>query len=353
MGLIRFILAVSVLIVHSSPIFGLTIVPGSVAVHSFYIISGFYMAMIYNGKYSKSTRPVADFYVNRLLRLYPLYITVVVLIVVLGIVYGMWLGSWGKLDYYADWYAKEPDSFWSLLIIGISNLTLIGQDVITFFGLKESGQLYFLGLGSDIQLQELLMIPIAWTVSVEILFYLTTPFLAQRKVYTILLAILFTLILRAILYQFFDVGGGFSLYRFAPTELFWFLSGLLSYRLRLTERLPSINGAFLLIIWVCVLILYSFFEYEWLVYTITFLFTPFVFQRFSRSTVDRYLGELAYPIYLGHMLFILIVYANSFPKDFGLGLPLFMMTLAFAVVACELVLKPIDRMRSKRIHPTQ
>lgn len=77
MGSIRFLLALSVLIVHSSPILGVTILPGYLAVQVFYVISGFYMALIYCEKYSNTERPVFYFYSNRILRLYPLYLAVI------------------------------------------------------------------------------------------------------------------------------------------------------------------------------------------------------------------------------------------------------------------------------------
>jgi len=50
MGFIRIILAIAVVIVHTEPIFGFELVRGRVAVQSFFIISGFYMAMILNEK---------------------------------------------------------------------------------------------------------------------------------------------------------------------------------------------------------------------------------------------------------------------------------------------------------------
>lgn len=85
MGLIRFLLALSVVIVHSSPLLGLEIIPGSQAVHSFYIISGFYMTMIFVEKYEGTERPLYYFFSNRVLRLYPLYLLVIILTVLLSL----------------------------------------------------------------------------------------------------------------------------------------------------------------------------------------------------------------------------------------------------------------------------
>jgi peptidoglycan/LPS O-acetylase OafA/YrhL len=51
MGILRFILALSVVIFHAGACWGVKMVQGQVAVQAFYLISGFYMALILNGKY--------------------------------------------------------------------------------------------------------------------------------------------------------------------------------------------------------------------------------------------------------------------------------------------------------------
>ena len=51
MGLLRLLLAVSVVLVHTSGCFGLRPLGAAEAVQTFYIISGFYMAMILTEKY--------------------------------------------------------------------------------------------------------------------------------------------------------------------------------------------------------------------------------------------------------------------------------------------------------------
>lgn len=350
MGFIRFILALSVLIAHSSPIVGFSIVPGYLAVQSFYIISGFYMAMVYVEKYSVTANPIANFYSNRFLRLYPLYLLTVVLTILLSLFFGLWLGSYGKLEYYFQAYNKQPDSLGALLTVLFFNITLIGQDVLTFFNINQSGDFYFLGLGTNIQLQELLFIPIAWTVSVELLFYLVTPFVANKKVKLLLLLLGIVMLLRLLLFLAFDVRTGFPIYRFAPTEFFWFLLGILSYKISKMHWYPrKIAGTPAVIIWIAALFSYKFYQVDWIIFGMTFLFTPIVFDAFSKSKTDRYLGDLSYPLYISHLLFLMIVTANSFPKQFGLGAPLFLITLIFSVLVYEFFLKPIDRWRSKRM----
>jgi len=56
MGLLRLILAISVVLAHTSYIFGFGLVGGQAAVQAFYIISGFYMALVLNEKYIGENR---------------------------------------------------------------------------------------------------------------------------------------------------------------------------------------------------------------------------------------------------------------------------------------------------------
>src|SRR5574340_1067478 len=72
MGILRFILALTVIIAHSEPLYGFVFIEKVMAVQSFYIISGFYMAFILNEKYV-GPGSYRIFITNRILRLYPAY----------------------------------------------------------------------------------------------------------------------------------------------------------------------------------------------------------------------------------------------------------------------------------------
>ena len=72
MGLIRFFLAYSVVVGHFLYFPTFRLIGTDTAVEAFFIISGFYIAMILNGRYSS----IKDFWINRFLRLYPAYIVI-------------------------------------------------------------------------------------------------------------------------------------------------------------------------------------------------------------------------------------------------------------------------------------
>lgn len=351
MGIIRFLLALSVLIVHSSPLFGIEILPGYLAVQSFYIISGFYMTLIFTEKYIGSSRPKYYFFSNRLLRLYPLYLLIIVMTLAISIVYGVWLGSYGKLQYYIEAYQQHPNNLMSLVTIMFLNFSLIGQDWITFFQIDNLSGLKFTGLRGDMQMQEFLFVPIAWTVSVELFFYLLTPLIVTKNKAFILCGLLGVIFFRIFLYIAFDIGDGFGIYRFAPTELFWFLLGVLSFKLSKEKLLPDKRYGFIaLFILLFSLFSYRFFKSDFLIFSLFFFCIPAVFYKFSGYKFDRYIGELAYPLYISHSFFLLIISANRFPKNLGTGLPLFVMTILFSIFCHYFFLKRIESFRITRIH---
>src|SRR5450759_1833879 len=82
MGIIRVLLALSVVAAHFGGIWNLRFVGGQVAVQSFYIISGFYMSLILNEKYVGKNKSYKLFITNRFLRLYPIYWTVLLLTII-------------------------------------------------------------------------------------------------------------------------------------------------------------------------------------------------------------------------------------------------------------------------------
>jgi peptidoglycan/LPS O-acetylase OafA/YrhL len=69
MGVLRTLLALSVVLSHSGPLFGIELVGGQLAVQSFYMISGFYMTMVLTEKYVNANSSYRLFISNRILRL--------------------------------------------------------------------------------------------------------------------------------------------------------------------------------------------------------------------------------------------------------------------------------------------
>lgn len=123
MGVIRLLLAVSVVLAHTSSLFDFRFVGGKLAVELFYIISGFYMALVLTEKYNMKNS-YKLFITNRMLKLYPIYWVVAILTILLSISIVISSGGndWGSLQAYKD-YSSQMSGF-SLVFLVLSNIIL-------------------------------------------------------------------------------------------------------------------------------------------------------------------------------------------------------------------------------------
>jgi len=139
MGLIRILLAITVVVGHSgSTLFGYTFVGGSIAVQTFYIISGFYMALILNEKYT-GKKSYSLFITNRFLRLYPVYWIVLFLslIMVVFSIATEGIKPEASLYKYTQEYAYIPKiSTPILVLLVVVNVAIFFTDTIMFLGVN-------------------------------------------------------------------------------------------------------------------------------------------------------------------------------------------------------------------------
>jgi peptidoglycan/LPS O-acetylase OafA/YrhL len=237
MGILRLILAIAVVIAHSEAICGFKLVNGSVAVQAFYIISGFYMAMILNEKYIGTNHSYKLFITNRFLRLFPVYWVVLLCTLFIALVIYFY-SNVGILNLYSEYYSfMNLGSFFFLIF---TNLCLFFQDFVMFLGLDTTTGSLFLSSNfreTNPMLYQFLFIPQAWTIGVELMFYLIAPLLVQTKTKYIAVLIGCSLLLRLILMFGLDLKHDPWTYRFFLTELVFFLAGILAYRIY--KQLPS------------------------------------------------------------------------------------------------------------------
>lgn len=357
MGLLRFILAITVVIAHSSSIFGFTFVGGVIAVQAFYIISGFYMTMILNEKYIGVNDSYKLFISNRLLRLYPIYWSVLFLTILFSLALTFYTNgkNSGNFTIYKDYF--DTLNLGSFIFLIFTNVFLFLQDIVMFLGLDtSSGNLFFTSnfIETSPQLHKFLFIPQAWTIGVEISFYLIAPFLVRKKIKLIILLIFLSLFLRFGLTQYGMSNDPWS-YRFFPTELVFFLLGIISYNIYLKIRYLEIKKAYLYMIFFSVIgstVLYDFIfiSYKYSMYLILFFIClPFIFLLTKNWKYDSYIGELSYPIYISHMFMYSIIITLKLPIFFGLGLTLTALTILFSIFLNELIAKKIEIIRQKRI----
>ncbi|MFZ2153296.1 MAG: acyltransferase [Microgenomates group bacterium] len=291
-GVFRLILALTVVVTHTHSLWGFTLGNPVIAVRTFFIISGFYMSLILNEKY-KDRR---SFWINRILKIYPIY-WVTLLLTIFSCMGAFWLrGNWGEmLDLVADW----PNlGFVNQIIIAGSQLTIFGRGWIMF------GQ--FVGKSGIM----FLLIPQAWTLVLELWFYLLAPFIVTKKWWIIVIFAGLSLLSRWVV----AINGGKGdlwEYRFFPSELIYFLVGVFSYKIykifNLHTSTYNICGIFFLIVAVGALSTFNFWGgqilvREWWFYILMMTLIPFLFVVSKNSWVDRQLGELSYPVYITHIL---------------------------------------------------
>ena len=302
MGILRLVLALSVIAAHVGPFFGLSFFGnGVMAVETFYLISGFYMALVLTTRYQTYQR---DFYFNRFLRLFPVYWMLLAFFLVVSSVY--WLVAGHPLGALVAWAAS--DSIPSRLWAGASNLVILGSDWAELVSNPPVSHV-----------NQLIAIQPAWSIAIEILFYIFAPFVLRLRLGTQAGLFVAAVIIRCAIW--FGFGGHWSawLYYFAPATWVFFMGGIFAYHLltRL-EPLPQFAkwagpiGWILTAVTVGAVLFYSAagllrFQ-DWRYYAFIGLALPFIFTASKRNRVDGSLAAWSYPVYLAHAV-ILTLYA--------------------------------------------
>ena len=361
MGVLRLILAIAVVITHTEAIFGFRLVGGDVAVQAFYIISGFYMAMILTEKYT-GKKSYKLFITNRFMRLFPIY-WIVLLGTILASIVKLKISGNGTLNMYFQY--SDFMNFGSFLFLIFTNIFMFFQDIVMFLGLDTTTGNLFLTTNfqeTSPMLHQFLFIPQAWTIGVELMFYSIVPLLAKKKTKYIIALIFFSLSIRLVLVFGFNLKYDPWTYRFFPTELVFFLAGIIAYRLYKYLQRFQIKEIYLKIIWLGILLftvsssflpsktIYSFSVKNWFYLFIFVMSLPFIFSLTKKWKFDRYIGELSYPVYISHML-ILSVCTNLKVSTLlgGLGVTTTIASILCAIVLNELVQKRIEKIRQKRV----
>jgi peptidoglycan/LPS O-acetylase OafA/YrhL len=207
-----------------------------VAVACFFIVSGFYMAMVINEKYAKTDGKswISTFYLARFFRLYPLYF-------VMATVMAIWFAL-----------TVSPNAFTSILPIPIEqqfaiaalNIVVIGQDLYEAVcqGTAQHSMPGFMAslrefLGPNFFNEQYMLVGQAWSLSSEFLFYLIAPFVVRSPVKT---AIAFGVgvAIRFWLIYIHGYRSGIWGYWFFPGSACLFFLGSLGYHLHKKIKIP-------------------------------------------------------------------------------------------------------------------
>lgn len=353
MGLLRFILAAAVVIGHSTPLPFLHMVDAGLSVSVFFIISGFYMAMILENKYRDR---YFLFITNRWYRLAPTYYLILALSFVLYLAMSIYTGH--PHDRLVYWVAAWNHGHWGAMLVGgLSQLTIVGLDLPSlFFYSPDTGYSLVGGAPGMDAGWRLLFVPQAWSISLEFMFYLVAPFLVRFSSWKLSLMALVSASLKIGLFYALKGGHyGSWTYEFFPTQFFLFILGILAFRHGLPlakafskPTLMSCGGIFLL------LILFGSIHKdtyeEPLTYVMALFAIPSLFKLTSSNVWDRKLGELSYPIYITHILVSWPLHGlhgqHGTPVSGALLLPV---TILVSLAVYHWLEEPIDRWRQSRV----
>ncbi len=367
MGLIRLLLAASVVITHvHDDVLERFLIDGALAVKLFFVISGFYMALILNEKYV-GPGALRLFYGNRLLRLLPLYY--VMLLMALGVAgAGYALRGIGFVTpAMGNWLAHGREFGGPALTgLALSNLLVVGQEYAYFGAFLVPGGHFALTeplVGPDrVPAFGFLLNPPAWTLALELGFYALAPWVVRRGFGIVLAWVAVPLLLRLGLEQ--ALGNPFRWDHFLPTQLHLFMLGVLAYRclpfLRKhfgAERLRRwglpVWGALLLMLGTGAL--WSSGLREPVLLTLLAAGLPLVFLASSAVPLDRFLGELSFPLYLSHTNVIssvqwLVLRSESLRAGGPLRSLVYLVAgLLFSGLLYWWVDRPLDRFRQRRL----
>jgi peptidoglycan/LPS O-acetylase OafA/YrhL len=307
MGILRFLLACVVVIAHSHDHTSDSMLPAGVSVETFFIISGFYMSLVLDTKYHANLKA---FWLNRWFRIAPIYYIIFFASLAIYMAASLWVHHpVDRLNYFIT--ALHYHSYGAVAAATIPQFTIFGIEWPLLLTYTPGHGLAWIGATTEqpntILLERFLFVPQAWSVGVELLFYVMVPFLNRLSSRTLSLIALSSFALKIALRILLN-GGGLSKYDHVTlaTQLCLFILGMLVCRHRkvLVALLPKMILPALLLVWLGLFFrmgLLPFNPTETLYLLFTAFILPSIFNVTKTLSWDRWIGNLSYPIYLCHI----------------------------------------------------
>ena len=346
MGVIRFLLAFAVVGAHVGALPYHVPLGGTMAVQAFYIISGFLIALVWDNKYAVEPNGLSLFYTNRAARIYFLYWNVLFLSIGIALV-----TKWLTRDY-PGFFTTPPrglglyEVFTNLFIFGSAEAYWLGFDGSLYFTMDYTTSPY--------PVWRTMMLGPAWTLELELTFYLLAPFLVRRS-----LGVLLAIVAASFAARFAWYAMGHEVdpwtYRFFPFEIGLFVLGVLTYRLwKVMDWKPDRRILYAMsAVTVASILGYDRLGFAAQSFVYLFIFAallPYIFVLTRSWKFDRFLADMSFPLYLAHWP-VWLMLRDRAPVPWP-DYPGIVPAVASVVAAALLVICsewPIERWRQGRI----
>jgi peptidoglycan/LPS O-acetylase OafA/YrhL len=321
------------MLTHIGAVTWFPLAPAGFAVQCFYLLSGFYIAIGLNERYTKPSMNT-EFYMGRVLRLWPVYLFSILILI-----------PTGMIESVAHTISQQP--LLIQIVAVFSNIFMLGSDLLLHVS-SVDGNIVFSEYGIDKNhngAQNIINLP-AWTLSIEILFYLVAPFILRSQKKT--LAFFIMAIIYALAAKIFTATTSTPLRTdlYYPGPALYFSLGAGAYWLHKLYA-GDLKKMAMLYALVLVLVASCTMHRTQEAFTLVALaaLSPILFLKTKNSKIDKWFGDLSYPLYITHIPVTIIVrWLGLFEANTYTYVASIIVGTLVAVYAIEL---PVERFRKR------
>lgn len=335
MGVLRVLLALAVMFSHTGKIGSIEFINSGVAVYSFFIISGFYITLALDNKYVGNGSTYI-FYINRYLRLWPTYAISLLII------------FFHYVNHRAVAALFEPilslPKQWTIFVL-FSNISFFGIDLFSHIDIGSTGATFSeYGVNPKQTGFNLILNGPVWSIWAEMLFYLIAPFIVRSLKKSIIFMMIGVIYVVSLRFLPPELANAYRYDIYYPYFFPFFGVGAVAYWMtRENFKLSTRGYLYTSIISICFLSMPLYLGSTY--YLIFALAIPKLFELTKDLKIDKFIGELAYPIYILHIPIHMMTnqwkWLPSIPLQTGL------ITILTSIVVVILIERPIANAREK------
>jgi len=323
MGILRFILAIGVLLSHTGvSLLGLN--PGVMAVIVFYAISGYVMAALIGRHYAAPGR-VGSFYADRILRIYPQY-------AFYAAAAALWFLTIGHATPFLSAPPRAQDWLNNILIVPLNYFMFNGADHFT-------------------------LVPPAWSLGAEVVFYILAPWLWLRWRWALLLGAV-SLCIQALAWHGVCNSDWWG-YRLLPGVLWVFVLGMALHRYQSTH--PQATVRVVLCLPLCSAAIATYLSVQGylaqpyhrevllglgLGLPLVYLLSAHPLKPPWLQKLDGHLGNASYGIFLNHFVVIWCL-GLEHPQGLGPWALLLFFSIALSLLTQRCLEQPVQKYRKQ------